>query len=109
MRRKERSGPGIMNSDGVADTAVSGLAGSPAWASRQLQEAEASKRMETRRGDFTAGFLPEPAYLTQSEHVAESRDGRSSAKIEEYCMPGLVIPGPDAKFQCPPKYPIRGD
>ena len=72
MRRKERSGPGIMNSDeSVTDPSPSGkvasssdwfetagLAKSPALADRQQQEkAEATTRMEKQSGNFTAGFL----------------------------------------------------
>src|SRR6267143_2897750 len=76
MRRNERSGPAIMNSDEAAtgpssrgeladawdgfETAAA--AKSPALANKQqLQKTEATTRMEKQRGNFTAGFLLEPA------------------------------------------------
>src|SRR5713101_8059788 len=76
MRRNERSGPVIMNYDeaatgpssGEEDAAVSDVfetassAKSPALADKQpLQKTEATTRMEKQRGNFTAGFLLEPA------------------------------------------------
>src|SRR5216684_723856 len=98
MRRKERSGPGIMNSD-VATAGTLGLAESPALAYKQPQEKiEATTRMEKHRGDFTAGSSWSPRDITQPEHVAESRDGHSSARSRSATCPGLVIPGPDPKF-----------
>src|ERR1700730_9014693 len=76
MRRNERSGPVIMNSDEAATGLSSGdgvAAGSdrfetaaseksPALADKQqLEKTEATTRTMKQRGDFTAGFLLEPA------------------------------------------------
>src|ERR1700730_3062423 len=76
MRRNERSGPGIMNSDQAATGTSSGdeeAAGSDGFATagseklpaladkQQLEKTEDTRRMEKQRGDFTAGFLLEPA------------------------------------------------
>src|ERR1700738_4860321 len=98
MRRKERSGPGIMNSD-VATAGALGLAESPALAGKQPQEkTEATTKMEKHRGNFTAGFLSEPT----RHHATGARRGEQGGEfireIEECRMPGLVIPGPDPKF-----------
>src|SRR3979490_3253163 len=98
MRKKDRSGPGIMNSD-VATLGASGLAKPPALADKQPQEKiEATTRMEKHRGDFTAGFLSEPA----RHHTTGARRGEQGwgfiREIEDCHMPGLVIPGPDPKF-----------
>src|SRR5258707_5317732 len=102
MRRKERSGPGIRNSD-VATAAVSASAKSPALADKQQQEKTEATRMEKHRRDFTAGFLFEPA----RPHATGSTSRRAGMVIHPrnrgYRIPGLVIPGPDPKFQCPPK------
>src|ERR1700685_4870855 len=74
MRRNGRSGPGIVNcefvtapSGGEVVTASDGsetakLAEFSALADRRPQEmTEAATRRERQRGDFTAGFLLEPA------------------------------------------------
>src|ERR1700682_3973241 len=92
MRRNERSGPVIANSDeaatgpscGAEVAAVSdGLetaatAKSPAWAgTQQLGKTEATIRMEQQSGDFTAGFLWEPART----HATRSRSQRTGTVI----------------------------
>lgn len=88
MRRKERSGPGIMNCDefvtgpsagGVAAAAdafeIVELAESPALADKPKHaKTETTTRMERQRGTFTAGFLSEPVRPNAiKECVAESR------------------------------------
>src|ERR1700732_2320407 len=96
MRRKERSGPVITNSDEAATcpscgdevaAASDGLETAAAAKSlalagkQQLQKTEATTRMEKPRGDFMAGFLSEPARShATGRSVAESGDCHSSAK-----------------------------
>src|SRR5882762_1200286 len=89
MRRNGRSGPVIMNSDEAATgpscgdevaAASDGLetaatAKSPALAGKQrLEKAEATIRMEKQIGDFTAGFLLEPA-RSQATRSTSQRAG----------------------------------
>src|SRR4029077_15718966 len=75
MRRKERSGPAITNSDEAAtgpscgdqvaaasDGLETATAKSLALAGKQqLETTEPIIKMKKQRGDFTAGFLSEPA------------------------------------------------
>src|SRR3979490_2361836 len=92
MRRNERSGPVITNSNETATgpscgaevaAASDGLetaatAKSPALAGKQqLEETEATIRMEQQRGDFTAGFLLEPA----KSHATRSTSQRAGTVI----------------------------
>src|ERR1700730_2529202 len=119
MRRKERSGPVITNSDEAATgpscgdevaAASDGLetaatAKSLALAGKQPLEKTAATtiRVEKQRGDFTAGLLLEPVI----SHATGSTSRKPGIVIHPrnrvMLMPGLVIPGPDSKFQCRPK------
>src|ERR1700680_3130445 len=104
MRRKERSGPGITNSDEAATgpscgdevaAASDGLetaatAKSRALTGKQpLEKTAAATRMEKQRGDFTAGFLLEPV----RSHATGSTSRRAGIVIHpetESCpYPGL--------------------
>src|ERR1700731_3572966 len=83
-RRKERSGPGIMNCDEFATTSSGGedatisdgfelatVAKSSALAQRQQQEKSATTRMERRRGYFTAGLLLKTAKANASRSTSQ--------------------------------------
>src|SRR5258708_39391813 len=103
MRRNERSGPVIMNSEEAAtgsscgdevaaawdefETAAS--AKSPALAGRQQQaKTEATTRVQKQRGNFTAGFLLEPARSHTTGSSGER--GLSFIRETESCpFPGL--------------------
>src|ERR1700692_4236412 len=82
-RRKERSGPGIMNCDEFATTSFGGevatvsdgfevakLAKSSALAQRQQQEKSATTRTERQRGYFTAGLLLKPVKPNASRSMS---------------------------------------
>jgi hypothetical protein len=78
MRRKERSGPGIMNSDEFGTTPSGGEVaaasdGFEAFGSAELtafadqdkeEKTSATTRRDGQRGTFTEGYLFEPVRLT---------------------------------------------
>src|ERR1700730_9049296 len=104
MRRKERSGPVIMNSEEAATgpscgdevaAASDGFetaapAKSSALAGKQPQaKTETTTRVQKQSGDFTAGFLSEPARL-HATRITARRAGLSFIRETESCpSPGL--------------------
>src|ERR1017187_4637019 len=116
MRRKDRSGPGIINCDefvtnpsggevaAVSDEfETSKAAKTRSSADRQPQErTKATTTMERQRGNFTAGFLLEPAapkaIRSASRRAGDCHSIREAEIVLDSQM--CVIPAPDSKFQC---------
>src|SRR5258708_3903788 len=114
MRRKERSGPVIMNSEEAAtgpscgdDVAAASdgfetatPAKSSALAGKQQQaKTETTTRVQKQRGDFTAGFLSEPARPHATGVTARRAEIVIHPRNRVMSIPGLVIPG--SWFQIP--------
>lgn len=114
MRRKERNGPGIMNSAGevtgwspggevaAASDTLEGaeLAETAALADAQQQEqTKATTRMERQRGSFTAGFPLEPAKPDATRSTSRragivNHPPNRLVTIIEFVLPGPLFPMP---------------
>src|ERR1700674_1540419 len=110
MRRKDRSGPGIKNCEAVEDVASSGegtTAGtdcsagegiSPLAASRLQLKRESESKTDRQKGDFTAGFLAEPARPHFTWNLSRKAGVSSIRETEMFPDLGLLRAGPCSEF-----------
>src|SRR5271169_5571158 len=123
MRRKDRCGPGMTNSDEdeclssseeevtAASECCKRAEKSPAGltANKSQVKRENATTADKQRGDFTAGFLSEPARTSRHpESIAEGR-GVFIRETEMFPDLGLVKTGPCSKSEFPQKYLISSD
>ena len=115
MRRKERNGPAIINSDEAAagpsegEVAVASagseaakLAKSRALADKRKEEnSEATTKTEKQKGHFTAGFPLEP----ERSHATRSTSQRAGGlrEADHLLFLGLGLPSPLLQIPMPAK------